>query len=365
MRIRSRHLGLAICVAVAVHVAAALALVLEPEKKGAAATGRGGIEVSLGPSGGAPGSVARAVTEIDRADPVGPAAAPVAKPDTAQPEKAETREPSPETATPTAPPPPAPAEVPVETVEVVRPVDEVIAIAETEMLETVERPEPTPEPTLEPTPEPTPEPIPEPVTVERAEPVELARVQPEAAPVETAPIETPPIEAPPMPVTRPAPPKPEDTRTEPAPVAQRTAAVAADVPIENEGRPAPSGSEGSDGRSGVGASAQAGSAASSSGGGQQGVSTDYVSILQAWLEEHKEYPRRARSRRQEGVVYLYFVMDRGGRVLQHRIDRSSGYSLLDREVEAMIRRAEPLPAMPDDMTQARLELVVPVQFRLR
>lgn len=361
MRIRSRHLGLAICVAVAVHVIAALAMVLEPEKKGAAATGRGGIEVSLGPSGGAPGSVARVVPEIDRADPVDQAAAPVAKPDMAPPEKAETREPTPETATPTAPLPPAPAEAPVEapveTAEVVRPVDEVIAIAETETLENVERPEPIPEPTTEP--------IPEPVTVERVEPVEVARVQPEAAPVETALIETPPIEAPPLPVTRPAPPKPEDTRTEPAPVAQRTAAVTADTPSEDEGPSAPSRSSGSDGRSGVGASALAGSAASSSGGGQPGVSTDYVSILQAWLEEHKEYPRRARSRRQEGVVYLYFVMDRGGRVLQHRIDRSSGYSLLDREVEAMIRRAEPLPAMPDDMTQARLELVVPVQFRLR
>lgn len=340
MRIRSRHLGLAICVAVAVHVVAALAMVLDPEKKGAAATGRGGIEVSLGPSGGAPGSVAQVVSEIEKADPVDPAAAPAAKPDKAPPGKAETREPPPDMATPSAPPPPVPAEVSVESAEVVRLVDEVIAIAKAETMEAVEPPESKP--------------------VERPKPVEVAQIEPEAAPVDASPIETPP-----MPVTRPAPPKPEDARTEPAPLPQRTAAVSADAPIENDGRPAPSRSSGSDGRSGVGASALAGSAASSSGGGQPGVSTDYVSILQAWLEEHKEYPRRARSRRQEGVVYLYFVMDRGGRVLQHRIDRSSGYSLLDREVEAMIRRAEPLPAMPDDMTQARLELVVPVQFRLR
>lgn len=362
MRIRSRHLGLAMCVALAVHVAAAIAMVLEPEEKGAAATGSGGIAVSLGPSGGAPGSAAQVVSEIEKADPVDTAPPPAAKPVAPPPRKAEVEAPPPETATPRTPPPPVRAEAPVEVAEVVRPVDEVIAIAK-----------------LEPQPESQAEPLPEPATVERPappeppaetmpDPVEVARVEPDAAAVETPAIETPPL-----PVTRPTPLTLEKAAAEPVQEVQRTAAVmavvtatvTADAPSEDEGPSAPSPSSASDGRSGSGASAHGGAAESSSGGGRPGVSTDYVSILQAWLEEHKEYPRRARSRRQEGVVYLYFVMDRGGRVLQHRIDRSSGYSLLDREVEAMIRRAEPLPAMPDDMTQARLELVVPVQFRLR
>lgn len=135
--------------------------------------------------------------------------------------------------------------------------------------------------------------------------------------------------------------------------------------MEAQARPAPAQTQGAAGRSGVGQSQQSGSAESSSGGGRPGVSVDYASILQAWLEDHKEYPRRARTRRQEGVVMLYFVMDRAGHVLEYRIDRSSGYDLLDREVEQMIRRAQPLPPLPADMTQARLELVVPVQFQLR
>lgn len=65
------------------------------------------------------------------------------------------------------------------------------------------------------------------------------------------------------------------------------------------------------------------------------------------------------------MALLYFVMDRNGRVLEHRLQQSSGHDLLDREVVKMIQRAEPLPTMPDDMHQARLELVVPVQFFLR
>ena len=119
MRIRSRHMGLAIGVALAIHVAAAIAMVLEPEKKGAAATGMGGIQVSLGPSGGAPGSVAQVDSDVDKADPVEPAAAPVAKPDTSKPDKVETQEPPPETAKASEPPPPAPIEAPVQTAEVV------------------------------------------------------------------------------------------------------------------------------------------------------------------------------------------------------------------------------------------------------
>jgi protein TonB len=52
-------------------------------------------------------------------------------------------------------------------------------------------------------------------------------------------------------------------------------------------------------------------------------------------------------------------------VLSHRIERSSGHASLDAAVEAMLERARPLPAMPSDMAQARLELSLPVTFELR
>ena len=64
-------------------------------------------------------------------------------------------------------------------------------------------------------------------------------------------------------------------------------------------------------------------------------------------------------------MLLRFVMERDGRVISHRIERSSGHPALDRAVEEMLARAQPLPAMPAEMRQARLELVVPVQFALR
>jgi protein TonB len=92
---------------------------------------------------------------------------------------------------------------------------------------------------------------------------------------------------------------------------------------------------------------------------------DYQFLLQAWLERHKRYPRRAERRNLQGTAKLRFTIDRAGNVLSYRIQESSGHAVLDEEVEAMIRRAAPLPPAPPDMQSARLEFVVPVQFVLQ
>jgi protein TonB len=94
-------------------------------------------------------------------------------------------------------------------------------------------------------------------------------------------------------------------------------------------------------------------------------SPTYLSLVYSQLERNKVYPHVARIRKEQGTALLRFVVDRNGRVLTHRIDRSSGHGDLDHEVEEMLNRAQPLPVMPPDMTQAQIEIVVPVQFYLR
>src|SRR5690606_10718338 len=84
--------------------------------------------------------------------------------------------------------------------------------------------------------------------------------------------------------------------------------------------------------------------------------------LLAHLERHKRYPRSAQLRRQEGVGYARFVLDRNGRVTGLRLERSSGHDILDREVLELIERAQPLPAFPPELVEERLDLVVPIQF---
>lgn len=146
---------------------------------------------------------------------------------------------------------------------------------------------------------------------------------------------------------RPAPPKkaepPKDSAepteakpSEPAPVAAAPAAAGAPAPSALTVQPQPA-----------------------------GPPPDYLALLVARLNRYKEYPRNARIRRVEGRVLLWFALDREGRVIAHRIARSSGYDILDHAVETMIQRAAPLPPLPESITGPRLELVVPVDFSLR
>jgi protein TonB len=91
---------------------------------------------------------------------------------------------------------------------------------------------------------------------------------------------------------------------------------------------------------------------------------DFVARLLAQLNRFKQYPRAARQARIQGVVMLHFVMDAQGRVLQADIAKSSGRPVLDAEVLALIRRAEPLPPLPADFPTRTLDAVVPVEFSL-
>ena len=87
-------------------------------------------------------------------------------------------------------------------------------------------------------------------------------------------------------------------------------------------------------------------------------------LLLARLERAKRYPLFAESHRQQGVVLLHFTMDRSGAVLTANTQKSSGFTLLDQESLAMVRRAQPLPRPPPEVTGDPVDLIVPVEFFL-
>jgi len=66
--------------------------------------------------------------------------------------------------------------------------------------------------------------------------------------------------------------------------------------------------------------------------------------------------------RQQGVPYVRIIIDREGKVLSSRLERSSRFFELDREAVALAKRASPLPKPPLERFGGTLELVVPVEF---
>lgn len=99
-------------------------------------------------------------------------------------------------------------------------------------------------------------------------------------------------------------------------------------------------------------------------GGATSVVRSYSNDIQLWLEKHKTYPRLARWEKRQGTVLLYFVVDKQGNVLEYKLHQSSGHTVLDKAVEQLIKKAQPLPAIPDSLNKTRLALIVPIEYQL-
>jgi protein TonB len=95
------------------------------------------------------------------------------------------------------------------------------------------------------------------------------------------------------------------------------------------------------------------------------IDPSWQSLLLKHLQQFKSYPSGARARDEQGVVLLAFTIDRGGHVLARHIVSSSGHPDLDAEVLTLVERAQPMPAFPASMTEAQLDLTVPIRFSLR
>ncbi|MEM6355025.1 MAG: TonB family protein [Pseudomonadota bacterium] len=398
MELRRTHLLPATVVAVLLHGAVAVAVFWTPNRSGAVGAGSGGLEVSLGAAGGAPGAASPvdpgevSEVETDTAEelpPEDPTTAEVPPPPEADPptpvdetsppdEVAETETTEVAAAQPTQPVEPPPPE----TTAVEAPTTaETILDESAEQVEVLEPETPTP---VEVAPVEPPEP--EEITVAAVDPVEtVTAAEPTPAVVEAEP-ENPDAFAAPIPRVRPRDvPPPKETkrkvrRTEPKPQRQERPKPAAPKPVETKPRDEPvrqaarSGGDAAaetqdtrgQGNAGASGNSQsAGQGQRATAGGNPGAKRDYMSELAAILARHKRYPRRAQSRRQEGVGHLYFVVDASGAVGAMRLTKSTGHRLLDEEILAILGRVGRLPPIPEDVGVARLEIVVPVNFDLR
>lgn len=113
-----------------------------------------------------------------------------------------------------------------------------------------------------------------------------------------------------------------------------------------------------------GSAASAASDTPSDAGGDPQAALEYKTELQLWLQQHKRYPRRLKRRRVEGEVVVAFTVDAGGRLLDHRIVRSSGEPGLDEAAIDLLVDADPMPAIPSSMGLARYTAELPVRYAL-
>jgi periplasmic protein TonB len=87
--------------------------------------------------------------------------------------------------------------------------------------------------------------------------------------------------------------------------------------------------------------------------------------LAGHLERFKRYPPASASRGESGDILLKFVLDRAGRVASTVVAKSSGSRELDAAAIDMVMRASPLPPPPDAVPGEKIELQVPVRFKVK
>jgi len=182
-------------------------------------------------------------------------------------------------------------------------------------------------------------------------------VQEDLAP--TPPQEKPEAEAPPEQKARPTPPEPEPAKIvpeppKPQPVKPRP--VHAEAKRPTEARPAPRTT------AAPRAERQAPAASAPSAGASAAALASYSQLVQAHLMRFKQFPAAAKAANEQGTPGLAFTLGRNGHVLGSRLTRSSGHASLDGEALAMVRRAQPFPAMPPEIKLSSMSFTLGVLF---
>ena len=91
----------------------------------------------------------------------------------------------------------------------------------------------------------------------------------------------------------------------------------------------------------------------------------YRQRLAELLAGQQQYPRVAAQRGWEGEVRLRLQVARKGNLVSVHIDSSSGFEVLDQHALAMLDRLASLPPLPDGLEASEIQVVVPVNYRLR
>lgn len=335
--------------ALALHAMAAALIGAAVPDGGAQGPGAGGVRIGLGPPG--------AIGPLDRADaPSGETLAALGAPRaSADVPRVPDRPPAaaPERRSPARPDTPAPARAPEASTAPDRPpTDPAVPAAPAERLDdTVAADSAGPAPVESTPPRRTPQPARAPMADDRptAETAPPARPRVLSSPPDRRPPRTQP--------TRAEPQRSEPPRPQPPPGRQPAApsGPAGTATTTTETGHASAGTGGG----------EPGEAADPEAGGTPGARASYAATVQAQLARQQRYPHRARERGAEGTGVLRFTIDARGHVVSHSLLRSTGHALLDGEIAAMLRRAEPFPPIPDGVAETTLTLEVPVAFTLR
>jgi TonB family protein len=98
--------------------------------------------------------------------------------------------------------------------------------------------------------------------------------------------------------------------------------------------------------------------------GEKDIIARYTNLVGLWIQKFKVIPPEAKAANMGGNSVLRLQIDRQGNIRHFVLEGSTGHPELDRAAIDMVRRANPVPAVPNDYPAGEIfEFVVPIEFK--
>lgn len=96
------------------------------------------------------------------------------------------------------------------------------------------------------------------------------------------------------------------------------------------------------------------------------IKARYEQTISLWIQKFKLYPEKAREMGMQGSTVVRIRIDRRGNIRYSALEGNTGYQELDRAALDMVRRANPVPAVPDTYPEGDMfEYLIPVNFGIK
>ncbi|WP_262693615.1 energy transducer TonB [Kordiimonas aquimaris] len=89
---------------------------------------------------------------------------------------------------------------------------------------------------------------------------------------------------------------------------------------------------------------------------------DWKRAVAKKVAKKQKYPRAALAREIEGKAKIRLTVMADGSISTHEVVQETGESILDKEIPKLVKRLNPLPALPDAKTE--LSFVLPLSWTL-
>ncbi|MFQ5346217.1 MAG: energy transducer TonB [Rhodothalassiaceae bacterium] len=105
--------------------------------------------------------------------------------------------------------------------------------------------------------------------------------------------------------------------------------------------------------------------AMASSGALAGGLRSWQHLIAKAVASKQVYPRSALRREIEGSAKVRVTVDRSGKIANFEIIQATGHNELDREVPKLMRRIDPLPKPPSEVSDEQLTFVLPLTWVLQ